>query len=123
MLFKKYLVILGLIAISAIPCFAKSVNGIESNARQHVITPSPFYNGVYNNNYYTTSCYKTRKIKTKDENGKTVVIKEKIPCGSGKYGYGGGYYGLNYNPGVYTKIYHPYSPSSLGVGTSLKINF
>lgn len=122
-MFKKFMVIVGALIIAAVPCCAKSINGIETTARQHVIVPSPFYNGVYNNHYYTTGCYRTRKVKTKDENGKTVVYKETYPCGSGRYGYGGGYYGLNYNPHRYIRTYYPHHGSSIGIGSSVTIKF
>ena len=118
---KNFIIIMGILSVCVMPCCAKSVNGIETTAKQHTITPnSPYYNGMYNGKFYSNKFYRVRKIKTKDENGKTVVYTETIPCD--RFGRRCGEYGSYiYNPIINQTRFYP--RQTIGVGSSITIKF
>lgn len=84
---KKIFISCLVVLFSVITVEAKSVNGINTNAHQHVAPPmTTFHNGIFN----TTRFVKVRKVKKINENGEeeTVIYKEVIPPFGNGFGFG-----------------------------------
>lgn len=118
---RHFIITVAVLAITILPGYAKTVNGIftDPNVDKYVlspITPLKLYNNGYNTHYYRNGIGTVKTVEVEDD-GRKIIYTETVPYTTRFYGGGPRYGSYRYQ----TKPIR--SHSSVGVGSGFKIRF
>ena len=118
---RHFIITVAVLAITILPGYAKTVNGISTdpNVDKYVLSPvttGKLYNNGYNTRYYRNGIGTVKTVEVEDD-GRKIIYTETVP-------YTTRFYGGEPRYGSYRYQTKPIrSHRSVGVGSGFKIRF